>query len=285
MKQIYFLATILLFSLSQSYGQISYIEIGENPYFTNSSERRQFLPTSFVNAKQQFLFTNAELSNKNLINGSKIIGIQWYVVTDNTTQATVYDLYIDDDFTGSSLSNNATFAAISPTLVADDITDNAQGPGWHTATFDTPFIWDGTDNLVLQLCRTGWNQASDVIQVADTNGENRFITGYNHTCNSTTGYYSETFRPFFRLMVSTNTLGTENYEVENSIKLYPNPSTDFIHISGLTKTENYKIYNTIGAEISRGTISENEKINIKNYAKGLYLLNFEGGNTLKFIKQ
>lgn len=285
MKQIYFLATILLFSLSQSYGQISYIEIGENPYFTNSSERRQFLPTSFVNAKQQFLFTNAELSNKNLINGSKIIGIQWYVVTDNTTQATVYDLYIDDDFTGSSLSNNATFAAISPTLVADDITDNVQGPGWHTATFDTPFIWDGTDNLVLQLCRTGWNQASDVIQVADTNGENRFITGYNHTCNSTTGYYSETFRPFFRLMVSTNTLGTENYEVENSIKLYPNPSTDFIHISGLTKTENYKIYNTIGAEISRGTISENEKINIKNYAKGLYLLKFEGGNTLKFIKQ
>ncbi len=71
----------------------------------------------------------------------------------------------------------------------------------------------------------------------------------------------------------------------NKIKLYPNPSREFIQLSGLTKSENYKIYNIIGSRIANGKISNNEKIEITNLTNGIYFLKFDNGNTLKFIKE
>jgi len=285
MKQIYIITAILFFSLTKLIGQTTYVEIGDNSYEDGSNEFNQFIPVSFNNAKVQFLFTNTELINGNLINGSEIIGIEWYVNTDNTSETSTYDLYIDDDFTDANLSSDATFATITGTLVGSDLTDVGQFTGWHTATFTTPLIWDGTDNLVLQMCRTGGSQgSSDTILLAPTPVYS-FVTGYNHTCNATSGYYSKKYRPFFRLIVTSNTLSTVEYQIEKSIKFHPNPSKDFIQISGLIKTEGYKLYNTLGAELSKGNISDNEKIDIRNLKGGLFFLKFENGNTIKFIKE
>ena len=87
----------------------------------------------------------------------------------------------------------------------------------------------------------------------------------------------------------------DNFQIETTLsvpnnltklfKIFPNPSSDFIQISGLTKTENYRIYNIIGAEINNGNVSDNEKIDVKNLTSGLYFLKFENGNTIKFIKE
>ena len=71
----------------------------------------------------------------------------------------------------------------------------------------------------------------------------------------------------------------------NYIRVYPNPTNNYINISGLNKTKKYKIYNAIGMEILNGFISNNEKIITKNFAKGLYFFKFDNGNTLKFIKE
>lgn len=82
------------------------------------------------------------------------------------------------------------------------------------------------------------------------------------------------------------TLGIENVDKGiNKISLYPNPSSNSIQISGLTGVENYTIYNVVGKEISKGVISLDEKIDVKNYSNGLYFLKFENGNTIKFIKE
>ncbi|ALJ06325.1 hypothetical protein APS56_14790 [Pseudalgibacter alginicilyticus] len=85
---------------------------------------------------------------------------------------------------------------------------------------------------------------------------------------------------------SVSTLNTEIYNVKkNSILLSPNPSSDFIKISNLTKKEDYKIYNIIGAEIKKGPISNNQKLDISKLSKGIYVIKFENGNALKFIKK
>ena len=48
------------------------------------------------------------------------------------------------------------------------------------------------------------------------------------------------------------TLGVEEYEKQRVTEsLFPNPSSNFILVSGLTKTENYSIYNTVGTEIHK----------------------------------
>lgn len=49
-------------------------------------------------------------------------------------------------------------------------------------------------------------------------------------------------------------------------------------------TESYSIINQIGQEVKRGVISNQEKIDIEDFTNGLYILKFDNGNSLKFIK-
>ena len=60
---------------------------------------------------------------------------------------------------------------------------------------------------------------------------------------------------------------------------------DFIQISSLFKSSNYRIYNSLGIEISHRIISANKKIDIKSLANGLYFLKIENSKTIKFIKK
>ena len=90
----------------------------------------------------------------------------------------------------------------------------------------------------------------------------------------------------FTYQRSTNqALSTSEFELKNSIKLFPNPSSEFIKVSGLTNKENYRIYNILGVEIKKGFMSNNEQIDIINFPNGLYFLKFVNGNTIKFIKE
>ena len=85
---------------------------------------------------------------------------------------------------------------------------------------------------------------------------------------------------------TSTSLSTSDFEIiTNKIKLYPNPSNEFIQVSNLKEKESYRIYNTIGTEIKSRTIFNQEKIDTRNFTNGLYFLKFDNGNTIKFIKE
>ena len=77
----------------------------------------------------------------------------------------------------------------------------------------------------------------------------------------------------------------ENEIIANKLTVYPNPSSDFIKINGLTEIENYGIYNVLGAQMLKGSVSNNQEINIQDLTNGLYFLKFENRNTIKFVKE
>nr|WP_321231641.1 T9SS type A sorting domain-containing protein [uncultured Psychroserpens sp.] len=86
--------------------------------------------------------------------------------------------------------------------------------------------------------------------------------------------------------LNTNTLGLTEPEVSTKyLSAFPNPSSNYLQISGLTKTEKYKLYDSQGRKVNDGIILDDEKIDIMNLTKGLYLLQFDNGNTIKFIKE
>lgn len=86
--------------------------------------------------------------------------------------------------------------------------------------------------------------------------------------------------------IRTPSLSTQEFDGLNTqIRLFPNPSTDYIQISNLKNTENYKIFNVLGSEVANGIVSDEEKIDIQNLTNGLYFLRFDNGNTMKFIKE
>lgn len=88
------------------------------------------------------------------------------------------------------------------------------------------------------------------------------------------------------LQLTTSSLGILQIEPSShQLDLSPNPSTNFIQISGLQKLESYSIFSVLGKEIVKGSVADKERIDIQNLNKGLYLLKINNGNTLKFIKE
>lgn len=85
---------------------------------------------------------------------------------------------------------------------------------------------------------------------------------------------------------TTTTLGLSNRElVGDELKLYPNPASDFITVFGLRGESAYKVSNLLGKIVYEGVTSNDKQVNVKHLPVGVYLLKFENGNSIKFIKE
>lgn len=114
---------------------------------------------------------------------------------------------------------------------------------------------------------------------------NKIVSENEYNYNNSTSSYENDYRTTYDYNNSI-TLSTENFEKSNVVvKVFPNPSKNFIQVSGLTETENYELYSILGTKIIKGNITDNEKIDTQNLSKGLYFLKFKNGNTIKFIKE
>ena len=86
-------------------------------------------------------------------------------------------------------------------------------------------------------------------------------------------------------------LSNEDFDLLNSILLYPNPTNSILNISipvELNFPANYEIYNNLGQVIKSSNSSSSElQINTSEFSNGIYFikLNFENNSkTLRFIK-
>ena len=85
---------------------------------------------------------------------------------------------------------------------------------------------------------------------------------------------------------SPSALSTDNVkENELKIRVYPNPSSDFIKVTGITTSEKYSIYNILGAKVKEGSVLNKQEINVKNLISGLYFIQLESRSTIKFMKE
>jgi hypothetical protein len=81
-------------------------------------------------------------------------------------------------------------------------------------------------------------------------------------------------------------VGIEDLYLEN-INIFPNPTTDFLTISGLqNKTVSWQIIDLSGRELKRGFANEeNTEIDVRDFAAGVYFLILENQKAIKFIKK
>lgn len=73
--------------------------------------------------------------------------------------------------------------------------------------------------------------------------------------------------------------------INQVLTLYPNPVSDTFEISGIIDNQNYTIYSIFGTKIQTGTVSKNQKIDVKNFSNGIYVLKLENGESIKFVKK
>lgn len=88
-----------------------------------------------------------------------------------------------------------------------------------------------------------------------------------------------------------NNLNVEIFE-KISLKIFPNPTNDYLNISlqnTTLKNSKIEIYNMLGEMIySKNSITENVKINVENFSKGIYILSVEKNGAIlrsKFMVQ
>jgi hypothetical protein len=240
--------------------------------------------------KQIYILTIISLLNLNFLNAQTTF--EWLTATDNGNTITETINGITVTFTGT---NDATsnLTIINPN-------------GYCNSSNNV--IFEATDNMLVTF---SFSEAVDMTSVLALNGRGQsntytftpiggnnspvvtsIVSGCAPTVNlNWTGITSfsvssptNTQFGFDNLVINNNTLSINDLTLR-TVKVFPNPSSDFIEITGLTAIEDYRIYNTLGQEVKKGIVLENKKIDIQSLTNGIYFLKFKNGNTIKFIKE
>lgn len=139
----------------------------------------------------------------------------------------------------------------------------------------------------MQLVKTIANPGHDILNGISVNGNGEmFVSGLM-------GFGTATFDnlqisvpqyDYYPVLakITPVTLGTSENEIQKP-KLYPNPSSDFIMISGIPSAKG-TIINAVGQKIIDINVDNNSPVNISQLAKGAYIIRLDGHTPMKFIK-
>jgi hypothetical protein len=133
------------------------LAVGQNftahPIDNTASTTSQNIPfaggsTSWDEARSHFLFLAPFLPS----GGGVVTGIEIVPNNSNTTPYEQFELWLDHT-TNATLSTTFANNLTSPTKVLSKTpgTITWSGGNWTTLQFDTPFVYDGTRNLVLEV--------------------------------------------------------------------------------------------------------------------------------------
>lgn len=304
MKQIYILTLIAFFSISAENLKAQTIWTGADLTFTKTGSSDWTLE-----ANQDRLTNNVWITRQNK---KSIYNYKWWqdnFSADATSEDLSFDLW-NSDWDGTALQ---TFTATGGTkgikwALLDDTGSNADWSGYNYGTLGNSANFYSFNNII-QIIEILEIETGDfsTISVSDDftvsfNGSDfnspdigDYIVGKKFGVWLVDDIYlTLTFNSWgsgasggaFTYTRSTDqSLSTSEFELKKNIKLFPNPSNDYIQILGLIGDEKYTLYNILGTEIQKGNISNNEQIDIRNLTNGLYFLKFGDENTIKFIKE
>jgi Zn-dependent metalloprotease len=194
----------------------------------------------------QYLISAADLSAAGVRAGVPINQLGMYIVTRNSTTAFVGYTVAMANTTSTDLST-AYASGTFTTVYSGNFTTYA---GWDTINFSTPFTWNGTDNVAVNVC-WGSNSASFSAndQMAGVNMSSTLITNRTGTSGGAgtgcslgwSGGGTGTARPFMRFRqnkppasIETTASSTRVWNVKTGTEVYfYTPTADTNVITGL----------------------------------------------------
>ncbi|MDQ0475614.1 MULTISPECIES: T9SS-dependent choice-of-anchor J family protein [Chryseobacterium] len=87
------------------------------------------------------------------------------------------------------------------------------------------------------------------------------------------------------VLVTQTMLGASDSSINSGIRVYPNPTSDYINFT--EKVKSVQIFDASGRKANFPQVVDN-KLDVRNLAKGIYVIKFEtekGIQSLKFIKE
>ena len=200
---------------------------------------------------------------------------------------------------------SAIFSQLSS--IADVTNSNTTAPdgggkayvwiGGNDMSTEGNWIWDGnndgtgtqfwmgttTGSAVGGLYNNWGNEPDDYLN--DQDGLAISLNGWPFGSAGQWNDVSQTNTLYYLIEYSTS-LSTDVTPLESKIGLHPNPSVDFVQVSGLTDDEvSYIFYDVNGSAIKISVVSNNDKINTQYLTKGMHFLIFDNGSIARFVKE
>lgn len=187
MKKITFWLFLLMFL--QMSAQTGIVVVGANSGSNDAYSQPAPLQDYWKNSRQQYIYTASELLSAGLVAGN-ITKIGWNVTSIGTSG-------LEEGYTismGTTTSSNfasTTFENVSNVVYGPtDFTPSATGQVMFTLT--TPFVWDGTSNIIIQICEgaTSGAYTTNVVTTYSTLTVNRslyYTSDSVSACPTTTG--------------------------------------------------------------------------------------------------
>jgi hypothetical protein len=249
------------------------ITIGQNIFIIGNGTTSSTHPfyTSYADARQNILFTAAELTATGL-NASYITHIGFNVITRSSTVMNGFSVKMQN----TTLTSITGFTSSGWTTCYSG-TYTVPGTGWQDIALTQPFPWNGTSNLLIEICFDN-SSAGTTSTVNSTTISNMNRVGYSSSlsgCTITTSY-SRTYRPNLRITAGGAVGIIKNNEIPLSYSLsqnYPNPFNPVTSINYAIPKQGFvslKIYDILGREI---TALVNE---VKT--PGYYVVDFDASN-------
>lgn len=143
--------------------------------------------------KQQYLILASELLDMGLVAGSEITSVGFYILsTSYNTIHYGYQVKIGHTSLSALTSNFITSGLTS--VYTNNHTENA---GWNIHGFSSPFAWNGTSNIVVEICNL-MNYGNPMVAYSATSFNS---VAYNQTynaCSATSGATTSVNRPNMR---------------------------------------------------------------------------------------
>ncbi|HET6243764.1 MAG: T9SS type A sorting domain-containing protein [Bacteroidetes bacterium] len=271
--------------------------------------------TYYMDERVQFIITKAELDAAGYSSSNNVLkSLGFNIVTLSSQAMNAFTIKIAH---ASAASFGTSTSFLAPAMTTVYSTNFTPVTGWNTHNFSTPFSYNGTGNLLIDIC---WNNSSYTTdsKVAFTS-QSTYKTLYKKAdiaaggvCANTTGSLSYE-RPNIRLTLSSSaTSRMEESELEEvelisvnenfDFSIYPNPVTTDLSVSFTLKKDNsdviITIYNLMGAVIENRILTtqsigvHSEKMNLSgnenftSLSNGIYLLsiNIDGQlQTKRFV--
>ncbi|MCB0792368.1 MAG: gliding motility-associated C-terminal domain-containing protein [Flavobacteriales bacterium] len=200
-------------------GPISTMDVGDGTDYLANTAYPAIYGQWYTGARHQILFTASELQALGFA-GGKISEIGWNIAQIPATAATTfYQFEIKIGCTTQEeLISGAWISGLTTVFPADTI---QIVPGWNTYQFDHGFNWDGTSNLVVEVCFDFWD-----------------LFGTDFTLNSPTYYTTTAFNSVHQwhsdqggiCSDTPNGFAIESVETER-------PNTRFVFCGGVSADE------------------------------------------------
>ena len=191
-------------------------------------------PFAAANAKQkaQILYSAAELTSAGISAGN-IIGLAFDIVKASGVAFVYNGLTIKiGQTTNTAIYNGTTFFPLSDAGFTTAYSSNyTTSNGWNNFTFSTPFVWDGTSNVVVEVCYDNGvsTDANDgCLSYTDGNASSNYVF---KSINCNTAYsglisqYGSGLKPMIQFVYAD--AGTQVQTILNSSKQeYLGPNAD-----------------------------------------------------------